>query len=358
MLNVTRSFVPELEVYEKYLKKVWETGQLTNNGQLVTQLTSALTKKLKISDIELVTNGTIAIQLAIKSLNIKGDIITTPFSYVATTNSILWEGCNPVFVDIALDTLCIDPQQIESAITEQTTAILATHVFGIPCNVKEISRIAKKHNLKVIYDAAHAFGVELDDNSILNYGDASTLSFHATKLFHCGEGGAVVANSDVLKTLSLQKSFGHIGEDIYVEAGINGKMSELHAAMGLSVLESVNEIVSFRKKASILYDSLLSVNNKLTMIKIPSNVKYNYAYYPVIFRDSTLMKAVRSELMENDIFPRRYFYPSLNTLPFLKASEPCPNSESVASRILCLPLSHCITDEEISKVCKIINSVE
>lgn len=358
MIPVTKSYIPNLDDYKAYLEQIWQSGQLTNNGSLCQQLESDVTGYLGVSNLELVTNGTLAIQLAIKALNLQGEIITTPYSYVATTSSVLWEGCEPVFVDIEDRTFCINADLIEAAITEKTTAILATHVYGYPCDVIKIQHIAEKHNLKVIYDAAHAFGVKLGGESLMRYGDCSTLSFHATKLFHTGEGGAVICKDEAVKQrVSLMKKFGHIGEDNYLDIGINAKMSELHAAMGLSVLPNVNDIIAARKEISGWYDERLGGCG--LQRPIPADgLEYNYAYYPVIFPTHEVMMRVREALLDNGIGPRRYFYPSLNTLPFfeprLKVS--CPVSEDIASRVLCLPLYVGLGKAEVSGVCDVVRN--
>ena len=358
MIPVTKAYIPPLEEYSAYVEQIWQAGQLTNNGPLCQKLESDVASYLGVTNLELVTNGTIAIQLAIKALNLQGEIITTPYSYVATTGSILWEGCEPVFVDIEDQTFCINADLIEAAITEKTTAILATHVYGYPCDVVKIQQIADKHNLKVIYDAAHAFGVKLLGKSLLQYGDCSTLSFHATKLFHTGEGGAVICkDAEVSKRVSLMKKFGHVGEDDYLDIGINAKMSELHAAMGLCVLPNVNEIISSREESSGWYDEQLEGCG--LQRPIPAvGLEYNYAYYPVIFSTHEVMMKVRQSLLDNDIGPRRYFYPSLNTLPFLKSSlkVSCPVSESIASRVLCLPLYIGLSKADVGFISEIISS--
>ncbi|MDP1596845.1 MAG: DegT/DnrJ/EryC1/StrS family aminotransferase [Methylotenera sp.] len=356
MIPVTKSFIPSLEDYQVYLEHIWREGQLTNNGPLVHKLASDLTAFLGVSNLELVTNGTLAIQLAIKVLGIQGEVITTPYSYVATTNSILWEGCKPVFVDIDDESFCIDPELIETAITPNTSAILATHVYGYPCDVVEIQRIADKYNLKVLYDAAHAFGVNLHGKSILTYGHCSTLSFHATKLFHTAEGGAVYCNDmEVSKGVSLLKKFGHMGEDNYIDIGINAKMSELHAAMGLCVLPKVNDIIAQRRLCSSWYDELLT-GCDLQRPQLVDGLEYNYAYYPVVFSTHEIMMNVRQVLFDNGIGPRRYFYPSLNTLPFLsnESKVSCPVSESIATRVLCMPLYVELSKEDVTFICGLV----
>jgi len=356
MIPVTKSYIPSVDDYNVYLKQIWQAGQLTNNGPLCRQLENDIACYLGVANLELVTNGTLAIQLAIKALNLQGEIITTPYSYVATTSSILWEGCEPVFVDIEDRTFCINPDLIEAAITEKTTAILATHVYGYPCDVVKIQQIADKYQLKVIYDAAHAFGVRFAGKSLLQYGDCSTLSFHATKLFHTAEGGAVICQDAVVaKRVFLMKKFGHIGEDDYLDIGINAKMSELHAAMGLCVLPKVNDIIAYRKECSSWYDEQLE-DCFLQRPIAPADLEYNYAYYPVIFPTHEVMMRVRQALVDNDIGPRRYFYPSLNTLPFLKPElkRACPVSEGISSRVICLPLYVGLSRAEVEFICDLI----
>ncbi|WP_405123120.1 DegT/DnrJ/EryC1/StrS family aminotransferase [Pseudomonas sp. M20] len=356
MIPVTRTFLPDLDVYTGYLQGIWESAQLTNNGPLVRQLRDELSNTLGAANLQLVTNGTLALQLAIKALALQGEIITTPYSYVATTSAILWEGCTPVFVDVDAESFCIDPDLIESAITEDTTAILATHVYGYPCDVVRIQQIADRHNLKVIYDAAHAYGVRLNNDSLLNHGDCSTLSFHATKLFHTGEGGAVVfRDTDVAHRAFLMSKFGHLGEDDYIGLGINTKMSELHAAMGLSMLGHVDAIIEARRQCSAWYDERLA-GVRHQRPKVVDGLEYNYAYYPVVFDTHEEAMAVRDALQKQEIFPRRYFHPSLNTLPFLQESmqRPCPVSESLAQRVLSLPLYTTLTEQEIDTICACI----
>lgn len=356
MINVTKSYLPPFEEYSKLIEGIWQNHHLTNRGPLVQKLEKEIIEKLKLNNVLFVTNGTIAIQLAIKALNVKDEVITTSFSYVATTNSLLWEGCTPVFCDISPETLCIDASKIEALITSKTTAILATHVYGIPCDIDAIEKIANRYDLKVIYDAAHAFGVEVNGVNILNFGDASTCSFHATKLFHTIEGGSVTTkDSGVFKQISLFHTFGHLGDDYYSE-GINAKNSDFHAAMGLCNLPKLNELIAARKKHSDCYSSLLSSSN-VTRPKIPHGTTYNYAYYPVVFETEKLMLIVKEKLYKNGMNTRRYFYPSLNKLPFLKKYDDCQVSEDISKRVLCLPLYYDLEKEYIEKICDIINRI-
>ncbi len=352
-IYVTESFLPPIREYEKYLKIIWKNNQLTNQGPLLLELENKLKKYLNIQNLQLVTNGTIALQIALNSLDIKeGEIITTPFSYVATTSTILWERCTPIFVDIDPKTLCIDPKKIEKAITNKTRAIMAVHVFGYPCDVEKIDQIAKKYKLKVIYDAAHTFACEYKGKSLLDYGDISTCSFHATKIFHTVEGGCVVCKSNKInEKLELIKKFGHLYDE-HVRLGINAKMTEFHAAMGLCNLNYVHKIINSRKIVSNEYDHLLK--NYIERPIVPKYLKYNYAYYPVIFKNETETLKVIKKLNENEIYPRRYFYPSLNKLPYLDKHIRCPISENIASRILCLPLSASTSISNVQRISKLV----
>jgi dTDP-4-amino-4,6-dideoxygalactose transaminase len=317
MINVTKTFLPPLDEYQKQLQRIWKNEWLTNRGELVIELEEKLKNHLSVSNIILMNNGTIPIQIALKLLGKQGEIITTPFSYVATSAAIIWENCTPVFVDINPTYFSIDENKIEQAITSKTTCILATHVFGNPCNIEAIENIAKKHNLKVIYDAAHAFGVTYNNQSIFQCGDVSTSSFHATKLFHTGEGGAVFCQDDELfKQFFYSHNFGHNGPLDFHGLGINGKISELQAAMGLSVLPHMHKIISSRKNAVEYYLKNLN-DQKLVFMKIRENTQWNYSYFPVLFKSEEALLKVQSNLNSAYIFPRRYFYPSLNTIKYV-----------------------------------------
>jgi dTDP-4-amino-4,6-dideoxygalactose transaminase len=352
MINVTKSFLPPLEEYVKMLEEVWQSNILTNRGPMALKLEKELEARFGINHLLFVSNGTIAIQLAIQALGITGEIITTPFSYVATTSSALWENLEVVFVDIDAKTLCVDPKKIEAAITPKTTAILATHVFGNPCDVVAIEQIAKKHNLKVIYDAAHAFDVQYAGKSILEYGDASTLSFHATKVFSTGEGGGVaIKDTETFEKLKLLHSFGHIRDDHFI-CGINGKNSDIHAAFGLTNLIHVKDQIAKRKTVCELYDRLLE-SGKITKPTQQPNATRNYSYYPVIFESEAVLTKVKNALEKEEIFARRYFYPSLNKLPYVK-DTPCPVSEKISNSILCLPLYGDLASNDVEKISNII----
>ena len=354
-IYVTKSFLPPIEEYQKYTQTIWESGILTNNGPLVEELESKLRSFIHNDYISYVGNGTIAIQLAIKALGLSGSIITTPFSYCATTTSILWENLQPIFVDINGEDLNINANLIEAAIKPDTTAILATHVYGNPCDVEKIEQIAKKHKLKVIYDAAHAFGVTYKGKSLLNYGDMSTCSFHSTKVFHTIEGGSVVCHSEEMhKLIRLYRSFGHIKDD-YFTIGINGKSSEFHAAMGLVNLPYLPSIIKGREKIVRQYDAVLNFEKLRKPTEIAQDTVPNFAYYPIILPSIDITNRVIDALNAQQIFPRRYFYPSLNTLPYLVNPEKCPVSEKIASCVLSLPLYLELSEDIVSKIVEIIN---
>lgn len=349
MIPVTKTFLPPQEEYNAILKRAWDKQWLTNRGELVKELEEKLKAFLGVPYIILTTNGTLPMQIALKALGITGEVITTPFSYVATTAVIVWEGCKPVFVDIHPEYLTIDETKIEAAITPRTQAILATHVYGNPCNVEAIQKIAERHNLKVIYDAAHAFGVTYQEKSIFNYGDASTCSFHSTKIFHTGEGGALICQTgELYHELFYHHNFGHHGTEHFHGIGTNAKMSELQAAMGLAILPYFNEIIAKRKEIVNAYNNALK-NSRLKFLKIRENTEWNYSYYPVIFESEEQLLKAQKSLNEKDIFPRRYFYPSLNTLNYVDNTE-LPVTDSIAKRVLCLPLYHDLKKEEIGAI--------
>lgn len=354
MIPVTKPFLPPREEYERFMQGIWEREYLTNNGPLVQELERQLQEYLGVSHILYLTNGTIALQIAIKALGLTGEIITTPFSYVATTSSIVWEGCTPVFVDIDPETFNINAGLIEAAITEKTTGILATHVFGNPCDIDAIQAIADKYKLKVIYDAAHCFGTTYKGKSVFHYGDISTTSFHATKLFHTIEGGAVFTNDSVLhERMSFMRNFGHAGFDQFNGVGINGKNSEFHAAMGIVNLRYVDEVLERRKEQVLAYYDQLD-DQSLQKIKIQEHGDWNYAYCPVVFKNESIMLQVKQALENNQIFPRRYFYPSLERLDYVSFQN-LPGSNRISRGILCLPVFHGLTLEMLQQVTKIID---
>lgn len=354
MIPVTKTFLPPQEEYQAILSRAWKEGWITNRGILVKELEEKLKHYLQVPNIIATTNGTLPLQIAIKTLGLKGEIITTPFSYVATTSSIVWENCTPVFADIHPEYLTIDEEKIEAAITQRTSAILATHVFGNPCNIEAIEEIAKRHDLKVIYDAAHCFGVTYKERSVFEYGDISTCSFHATKLFHTGEGGAIfTGNKKLHHRLFYHHNFGHKGQEDFQGLGINAKMSELQAAMGLAVFPYLEEILAGRRKAVQLYDELLS-GSGLATLKIREGTNWNYSYYPVIFKSEIQLLNVRKELNKAGFYPRRYFYPSLSSLNYIEFRE-MPVVGAVSKRILCLPLFHEISSKSLNEIAEILN---
>jgi dTDP-4-amino-4,6-dideoxygalactose transaminase len=351
MIPVTKSFLPPIEEYTAQVQRAYNNGWLTNRGELVLELEQQLTEYLNLQESKILcmNNGTIPLQIALKVLANGGEVITTPFSYVATTAAIVWEGCTPVFVDIHPDYLTIDETKIEAAITDKTTCILATHVFGNPCNVEEIERIAKKHNLKVIYDAAHAFGVTYKGKSIFEYGDVSTCSFHATKLFHTGEGGALFCKDpELFHQLYYSHNFGHNGPLEFHGLGINGKMSELQAAMGLAVLPYMTTILTERQRVVETYREQLT-HARLQLLSIRPKTQWNFSYFPVLFQNEQALLEAEKRLTDNNILARRYFYPSLTALPYVSQTN-CLEAEKVAASILCLPLYVELQENEIERI--------
>lgn len=351
---VTRTYMPPIGEYTELLRGVWERGHVTNNGPLCQELEKALLPYHGTRHVLLMGNGTITLQLAIRALDLTGEVITTPFSYVASTTAVLWERCVPVFADIAPDGFNIDPAAIEAAITSRTCAILATHVYGLPCDVEAIERIAGRHGLKVIYDAAHAFGTVHRGRPLLSYGDVSSCSFHATKIFHTVEGGSVACNDDALhERMRLMRSFGHVG-DVHHVAGINGKNSEMHAAMGLVVLRHFEGILERRRVQWGRYDALLA-DVPVRRATVPAGTVYNHAYFPIVLPSEPALMAVVEALAGIGVLPRRYFYPSLNTLPYLTRKGQCPVAEDVAVRVLCLPLYHDLEEAWIDRICEVVS---
>ncbi len=350
---VTKPFIPPFEEYTRRIKPLFEEGILTNNGKLVQEFEELIKNYLNVPHFQFITNGTLALQLAISSLGIqKGEIITSPFSYVASVSSILWQNCTPVFVDIEPHNFTIDPQKIEKAITKNTKAILPVHVFGYACDIEAIENIAKKHKLPVIYDGAHAFGATFKGKSLLNYGDLTITSFHATKLFHTAEGGAcIIQDPEIAYKYDLQKRYGH-NNDEHLCLGINAKPTELQAAMGLTNFPYIEAIIERRKTLSKLYDSLLC--EALQRPRQQEGLNYNYAYYPLVFPTEKARENAFAKLAKAEIFPRRYFFPSLNTLPYLKETSPCPLSEDIANRIACLPLYADLHEEKAELIAQIV----
>lgn len=366
MINVTKTDLPDINKYIKYLEKIWSNGWITNNGEFVRLLERKLEEYLNVKNLLLVSSGTIAIQLALKCLDIKGDVITTPFTFSATTNAIIWEGLGPIFVDIDNETYNVDPRDIEKKITDKTTAILAVHVYGNPCYIEDIQEIADKYNLKIIYDAAHTFGVEYKNESILNCGDISTLSFHATKVFSTVEGGAIVVkDKELFEKLKLLRNFGIKSEEEVVLPGINAKMDEFRAAMGLCNLENIDKKIRLRKIIYDYYKKYLGngkYNDNIRFQKIIAS-KYNYSYMPVCFDIIEERDKIYLELKKNDINPRKYFYPLTTNFNYFKKDGidlvkkyNLKNAFDIANRVLCLPIYPDLDLGEVEKIVNIINN--
>ena len=357
---VTRATLPPLERYLEKIRDIFTSRALTNHGRNVQELEQRLTAFLDVPHLSLCANGTLALQLALRLLNLNGKpVITTPFSYVATLSALLWEGCEPIFADIDPRTLCISPQAVEARLAERPDAagVLPVHVYGNACDVAALEEICRRHGAALLYDAAHAFGCRLRNRGLLSWGDAATGSFHATKLFHTVEGGCVTCRTDeALERLSLLRAFGHRGDD-FVCLGINAKMSELHAAMGLCMLPILPEILRRRVALCAAYDTLLDMpRSGLAKPAMPPDLAWNHAYYPVIFPDGETMTRCLAALGNERIHPRRYFHPSLNTLPYVRPAPPCPVSEDMTRRIACLPLWPDMGMETVERVAAILKA--
>lgn len=349
MINITKTYLPNKQKFLTYVDKIYKNGWVTNNGPLIRELEERLADYLNVKNIVLVANGTIALEIAYRLLNLQDEVITTPFSFVATTSSLVSNGLKPIFADINSATFNIDPENIESVISEKTSGIVPVHVFGNICDMEEIKKIASKHNLKVIYDAAHAFGIKYKGECISIYGDVSTLSFHATKLFHTIEGGALIINDDTLvQEARFLINFGIDGPDSVKVLGTNAKMNEFEAAMGLCVLDDMDIILAKRKTIYDLYFESLK-DCVLFQSKNTDNTQ-NYSYFPVIFESEKQTLAVQKLLNDNGVFPRRYFHPSLDTLNYLESAQVMPISRDIASRIMCLPLYPSLTRNQQKKI--------
>ncbi|MDR6883469.1 DegT/DnrJ/EryC1/StrS family aminotransferase [Bacillus sp. 3255] len=358
MINVTKTYVPNREKYKAYIDQIFDSGWFTNNGSMVQQLQTRLQEYLGVRNLLLVSNGTLALQVAYKLLGLKGEVITTPFSFVATTSTLVWEGLQPKFVDIDQGTLCLDPNKIEEHITPNTSAIVATHVYGNPCEVDKIEEIAKKHNLKVVYDAAHSFGVRCNGRSVYSYGDISIASFHSTKVFHSIEGGALIIKDDALYEKAKKMiNFGIEGPERISELGINAKMNEFQAAMGLCVLEDMNILLEQRRKKYEIYLELLGSIEGIALQLKDTSILYNYSYFPLVFQNEGMMLKVINELSEIGVVPRRYFYPSLETLPYIQNDHYTPISRDISRRILCIPLYNSLETEVQVKISEIVRQV-
>lgn len=353
MINVTKTYLPDKEKYQKYLDIIYTNGWVTNNGPLVQELEIRLARFLGVENLILVSNGTVALEIAYRTLEIKNFAITTPFSFVATTSSLVTNGLLPIFADIDPHTLNIDPKNIEKLITPNTSAIVPVHVFGNACDVESIEAIANKYRLKVIYDAAHAFGVNYKGKSILNYGDISTLSFHATKLFHTIEGGALIINDPALvEKARYLINFGIQNTESIPELGTNAKMNEFEAAMGLCILDDIEMIEHKRKTVYTVYAQEL--NGLANFQELTLHATQNYSYFPIVLQSEHQLHEVQHALQEQNIFPRRYFYPSLDTLHYIEPKQYCPISRDIASRILCLPIYPELSMGDQARIIRII----
>lgn len=358
MIPVTKAYLPDIEKFKAYVDRIYDTAWLTNNGVFLRELEERLAEHLGVKHVICVANGSLALQLAYKAFDLKGEVITTPFSFAATTSTLAWEGLKPVFADINADSFNLDPNNIESLITGKTSAIVPVHVFGNPCQVEAIQVIADRHNLKVIYDAAHAFGTDYTDHnghtqSVLNYGDISTLSFHATKLFHTIEGGAVITNDcELAQKIRLLINFGINGLTSIESVGTNAKMNEFEAAMGLCVLDEIDIIKQQRAKIWKKYTQ--NLQGLVDFQKWNLNSQNSHAYAPVLFKSEADRLKAEVKLKENDIVPRRYFYPSLDTLDYLNSKQVCEISRDIAGRILCLPMYPGMKSDDQSYVIKLI----
>lgn len=361
---VTSPLLPDLAEFNKYLQQIWESKWLTNNGSFHQQFEKALAEYLGVEYISVFTNGTLPLITALQALGLtKGEVITTPYSFVATSHSIWWNQLTPVFVDVEPTTGNIDPEKIEAAITENTVAIMPVHVYGQPCDVERIDAIAKKHNLKVIYDAAHAFGVTKDGQSILNWGDISTLSFHATKVYGTIEGGALVCHSAEMKhQIDNLKNFGFRGEVTVEAPGINGKMDEVRAAFGLLNLKQVDAAIERRHQVALRYREVIDQIEGLSYLQEKPNVRYNYGYFPIFVDEAKYgmsRDALYEKMKEVNVFGRRYFYPLITTFtPYrdYPSAAPCnlPVATKMADEVICLPMHHDLSAEDVNRVIECI----
>ena len=350
-ITVTRPTLPPFEEYLALLEGIWTRNHLTNAGPLVVELERLLAEHLGVKHCLFVSNGTIALQLVFRALELAGEVITTPFSYVATTSSIAWEGSTPVFADVEPDTLTLSAERAAAVVTSQTSAIVATHVYGNPCDVEGLAELARSRGLRLVYDAAHAFGASYKGRALSAYGDVATLSFHATKLFHTVEGGAVVTDDDeIARRVSYLRNFGHDGYERFQGIGINGKNSELHAAMGLCLLPRVPAIVAERRALSQRYDAALTGRRDVARPVIRAGTAYNHAYYPVLLPNDTAVRAAQRHLEANGVLSRRYFYPSLSgALPYVAPGD-VPVARDAADRVLCLPLYTGLAFDQVDRI--------
>ena len=363
IINVTSPLLPSLDEFIPYLKKIWDSKWITNNGNFHKQLEDALADYLGVQYVSLFTNGTLPLITALQALNITGEVITTPYSFVATTHALWWNGIKPVFVDIDPDTCNLDPDKIESAITDKTTAIMPVHCYGVPCNTEKIQAIADKYKLKIIYDAAHAFGVKVNGESILKAGDMSTLSFHATKVFNTVEGGALIChNAETKQQIDFLKNFGFNGETEVVAPGINSKMDEIRSAYGLLNLKQVDKAIEARKQVAAYYRKMLHLVKGVQVFEDKPCVRHNYSYFPILI-NAEEYGMTRDELYfkmkEQNVLGRRYFYPLISTFDTYKHLESAnptnlPIATRIANEVICLPMYYGLEEEDLERVVKCI----
>lgn len=364
-ITVTSPLLPDLDEFNTYLREIWNKKWLTNNGSYHKELEKALCEYLKVQHLSLFANGTLALLVALKALNISGDVITTPYSFVATSHSLVWNGINPVFVDIEPNTFNIDPHKIEAAITPNTTAILPVHVYGNPCDTSAIQQIADKYNLRVIYDAAHAFGITQNDKTLLDYGDLSILSFHATKVYSTIEGGAIICRSEEMKQqIDYLKNFGFANETTVLMPGINAKLNEVQAAFGLLSLQKVDEAIAKRKHIAEMYRKYLEDIQGIRFLLDMEGLKHNYGYFPILVDEKEYgisRDILYEKLKANNIYGRRYFYPLISEFPVYKnlksaAAENLPVANRVANSVICLPIHQDLTDKDIEYIVSVIKN--
>lgn len=362
-ITVTSPLLPNLDEFHELLKDIWDRKWITNNGHYHQMLEQALAEYLKVPYVSLFTNGTLPLLTALQALRISGEVITTPYSFVATTHALWWNGIKPVFVDIEWETGCMDPNKIEAAITPKTTAIMPVHVYGKPCNVKAIQEIADKYGLKVIYDAAHAFGVEQDGVSLMNYGDMSTLSFHATKVYNTIEGGAMVMHDEKTKQrIDYLKNFGFAGETEVVGPGINSKMDEMRAAYGLLNLKQVDDAIEARHQVAIRYREALKNVDGIEYWNDLPGVKHNYSYFPIFVHQKTYgmtRDELYFKLKEQGIFARRYFYPLISDFSTYRGlpsatKENLSVANEMAREVICLPMHHALSEGDVNRILNLI----
>lgn len=363
IITVTSPLLPDLDEFHAMLREIWDRKWVTNNGEFHQRFEAALCEYLKVPYISVFTNGTLPLITALQALNISGEVITTPYSFVATTHSLWWNGIKPVFVDIDMATGGIDPDRIESAITPRTTAIMPVHVYGKPCRTREIQEIADKYGLRVIYDAAHAFGIEVDGKSILEEGDMSTLSFHGTKVFGTTEGGALVVKDEKMKQrIDYLKNFGFAGETTVVAPGINSKMDEIRSAYGLCNLKHIDNAIAARKKVAQKYRAALSNVPGISMFKEREDVTYNYSYFPIFVDEEEYgisRDALYERMKEHNVLGRRYFYPLISSFAIYRGlpsatKENLPVATRMADEVICLPMHAGLTDEDVNRVLELV----